>query len=470
MGDKMLEYSKYQEVIFDWVKNGSGNAQVKAAAGSGKTTTIVGALKYIPPFQSVLFLAFNKAIAVELKKQVPQNVTAMTFNAFGFKVLRKRSKVRVDAEKTAKILKLGVLKREEWRKFFRLKGPVCRIISLLKAHNRREPIYEDLIDKFGINIPKDEDFHFIIKSVWSQSLHMDTIDFDDQLFLPLYYDLEFPHYDWVFVDEVQDLNITQIEMLKAIPGSVRMCTVGDPSQAIYGFRGADSDAIINLITSFRMQSLPLSICYRCPKKVVKEAQKIVPEIEAWDEAIEGEVSEIDLDQFDPPDGSMTLCRITAPLVQECLILIRQGKNARVKGKEIGKALISLHKFVTGLPGDSYHSCLGRAIVLTQEKYRNRKNTLIVILDQLDTLGVIYDYDPNVPRAVEMIFKDGTTGAIFSTIHKAKGLESDHVYILRPDLLPHPNAKQAWEKEQERNLKYVAITRALKTLTYVKGER
>ena len=59
--------------------------------------------------------------------------------------------------------------------------------------------------------------------------------------------------------------------------------------------------------------------------------------------------------------------------------------------------------------------------------------------------------------------------ITSTIHKAKGLEKDNIWILRPELMPHPMAKSAADKQQEINLCYVAITRAKKTLNYV-GER
>ena len=54
----------------------------------------------------------------------------------------------------------------------------------------------------------------------------------------------------------------------------------------------------------------------------------------------------------------------------------------------------------------------------------------------------------------------------STIHKAKGLEADNVFILNKNLLPSKYVKQDWELEQEKNLEYVAITRTKKTLGFI----
>jgi len=71
--------------------------------------------------------------------------------------------------------------------------------------------------------------------------------------------------------------------------------------------------------------------------------------------------------------------------------------------------------------------------------------------------------------LERVFKDDETdGIIFSSIHRAKGLESDHAIILQPEKLPHPLAYRANNVEsaleQECNLAYVAVTRAMDHLT------
>jgi superfamily I DNA/RNA helicase len=63
------------------------------------------------------------------------------------------------------------------------------------------------------------------------------------------------------------------------------------------------------------------------------------------------------------------------------------------------------------------------------------------------------------RLVQLETGDGGDPISLNTIHKAKGLEADRVWFLGPSFLPSPWAKAAWELAQERNLAYVAVTRA-----------
>jgi superfamily I DNA/RNA helicase len=69
--------------------------------------------------------------------------------------------------------------------------------------------------------------------------------------------------------------------------------------------------------------------------------------------------------------------------------------------------------------------------------------------------------------IDNIFSDEKGGTIFSTVHKAKGLESNVVYIIKPDQLPlERKGQKDWEVEQEMNLKYVALTRSKDKLVFV----
>jgi len=71
-------------------------------------------------------------------------------------------------------------------------------------------------------------------------------------------------------------------------------------------------------------------------------------------------------------------------------------------------------------------------------------------------------------ACEEIFSDDThSGIILSSVHRAKGLEAERVFILKPELMPHPLATSEQELQQEMNIKYVAITRAKKELYIVR---
>ena len=96
-------------------------------------------------------------------------------------------------------------------------------------------------------------------------------------------------------------------------------------------------------------------------------------------------------------------------------------------------------------------------------------------DKFATVRVIYEAER--PRTVEelrdavsSIFpKDVDHPVIWlSTVHRAKGDEAERVFLLRPELLPHPKAKSPVQAEQERNLLYVALTRAKQALYVVDG--
>ena len=81
----------------------------------------------------------------------------------------------------------------------------------------------------------------------------------------------------------------------------------------------------------------------------------------------------------------------------------------------------------------------------------------------------YKYETNLKQnRINMIFSDDSkNGICLSTVHKSKGLESDRVFIICPDkFYVKPCMRVPWMAEQERNLVYVAITRAKHFLGFV----
>ena len=60
-----------------------------------------------------------------------------------------------------------------------------------------------------------------------------------------------------------------------------------------------------------------------------------------------------------------------------------------------------------------------------------------------------------------------SGVTCGTVHKMKGLEADKVWVIKPEVIPHPRAK-GWQLEQEWNILYVAVTRARRELVVVGG--
>lgn len=229
----MFKPSKYQQAVFDKIKNSNDNLFIEACAGSGKTTTIVEALKLIPPTNTVLFIAFGKAIADELNERVPKHVMAATFNALGFKVCRdflKRKYININVNKTSAKLRFDIMRikkdssEEEKKKFLRFVGPISRLISLAKAnaiHSPKRFEWEDLAIQYDISLEKIgddvEEFYRTIDQTWKACL-ADTkmMDFDDQIYMPVRFNWPIPKFDYVFVDEVQDINKIQMQMLERL--------------------------------------------------------------------------------------------------------------------------------------------------------------------------------------------------------------------------------------------------------------
>ena len=468
-----MEYSDYQNDIFEFIKNGTGNAVVEAVAGSGKTSTILQALNYIDNTKRVIFVAFNKHIADELAEKVPFGFEARTCHSVGFQILRKNmGKLSVKNNKVANVIKYNVMTDKERKEKWKQVRPICRIISLMKAMNVKSWSNNEAIniaDNHDIELPDDLNLG---KLAWDKMIAVrHRIDFDDMIWLPVFENLTFPKYDWVFVDEAQDLSPVQIEFVSRLT-SGRIVAVGDSHQAIYGFRGADTMAMKRLRERFNATELPLSICYRCPKSVVNEAKTLVPHIKSWDDQEDGTVEDVH-DLSDLQDGDYVLCRVTKDLVKECMNQIRLGKKAIVKGRDIAEGLENLISNLCS-ERDTIEVFLERLLTWEEQSIAKTKNELkqINIQDKAATLRVLVGDSQNVAGLIQRIgtiFSDTLNGIVFSTIHKAKGLEAPNIYILRPDLLPHPLCKRDWQKDQEKNLKYVAITRSQCRLFYVKDK-
>jgi superfamily I DNA/RNA helicase len=479
-----MSYSKYQENIFKFIQEEKGHAFVEAVAGSGKTTTIVEAANRIPQNSKAIFLAFNKHIATELGSRLPMNCEAKTLHSLGFNLMKSCGTfpryIKVNANKNKNLFLYKVLEDEDLiKKKYAISYNITRVISLLKGLYVTEPTREDIVglcDNYDIDVMDMDEFaEFAIEVFYLSINQTSVIDFDDMLFMPVHHDIAFPKYDNVFVDEAQDLNPIQIEIISRLNG--RVIAVGDTHQAIYGFRGADPYAVEKMVNTFSAIKLPLSICYRCAKNIVNLAKELVPHIECNESQIDGEIVNIKIEDLPThvTEGDYILCRTTAPLVSMCLRLLRLGKMATVKGRDIGEGLINFIDTVNKGSTDinDFYNSLNEYVTKKMGEYeaRNKTSSIIELQDKYDTIDALSEEVKTVEELkakVKGLFSDEVSGIVLSTIHKSKGLETDNVYILKPEILPHPKAKLDWQITQEKNLKYVAITRAKKKLCFVNG--
>ena len=380
--------------------------------------------------------------------------------------------------KTEKVLK--ELKIPEKRKgyFFYF---VPKILDLMRCNlcpNDFNSIVE-LIGQYDIDLV-EADISFVMKAFDYLIRDNSQFDFMDMIFVPVVNPLvKLKKYDYVFCDESQDFSICQQEFIKrCLNRNGRLITVGDPRQAIYGFAGADANSYAKLADiNGKAIKLPLSVSYRCGVNIIKEAQKIVPEIQAAPGAIDGVVRSGSLTEIQ--QGDWILCRNLRPLVQTYLWLMKNKIKSKIRGKEIGEGILNLITKQNAKSIDGLLSMLKMeedALLRKLEKKGVIRPSLHPKMEVLQQKIEVIEYlceevssVEELKQVIKGIFSDEVKGILLSTIHKAKGLENARIFFLCPELIPSRYAVLDWQIEQEKNLEYVAITRAKKELIYVSTE-
>lgn len=255
--------------------------------------------------------------------------------------------------------------------------------------------------------------------------------------------------------------------------------------------GATEEAIDNFLQQPNTMVYKLPISYRCPVKIVELASNFSDNIIAAPNAINGEIN-YDVSANYAQSGDMVLCRTTAPLIKQHLSYLRNNKKSFIRGfeniktnyinlinstqsKYIDKNLITSDGLIPKL----YESMFRQSEYL-QKQYSLTDSEVVVhpmILETYDNIQGIIALSDGIETVEELkekiytVFNGDENEAIeLSTIHKAKGLESDNVYILCPSLLPNPIARLDWEVKTEENLQYVAYTRAKKTLNFIREDK
>lgn len=492
--------SHFQKRIFKWATEEEGNCVVEATAGSGKTTVIVAlfnilAERYGDDFDG-MFLAFNVDIIKELKNRLPQGANCKTINSLGHSALiNAYGKLHFDADKYNNLAFESLKRLYIPKDLFSSNLSYLKTVVALAQANLIEGSVKDLtnlIEHYNLEIPKGLDFntlHGTVNDILDSGLKLLTehkiVGFDDQVWVPAKLKLPVEQSRFLMIDEAQDLSKAKLELIMlAHPQNGRIIAVGDKNQAIYSFSGSDIHSIDKIKERINPISLPLSISYRCGKNIVKEAQKLVSSIEATEDAIEGNVSTIEYEEMlltiKPKD--LILSRKNAPLVRTCIKLIKNKMPAKISGSDIGKQLVNTVKQILGKYGswDNIYDLLQD--YKTKETLRIKKNTnysessLLALYDRIAAIkAIIEGFNSSsfeeFSKTIKDIFSDKESLITLSTIHKAKGTEAENVFIIEKQDVPlrWKNQKD-WEALAEKNLHYVAITRAKNNLYYVLTEK
>jgi DNA helicase-2/ATP-dependent DNA helicase PcrA len=468
----MFKPSFYQQAIFQNLGQGQGHTVVVARAGSGKTTTLVEGLNYLPPGRTLL-VAFNRDIKEELRKRAPSRVKVQTLHGLGLATL-KRHPAFEDAEpdeKKGHRLAREALNRTNWAGSKDAISVVQKAAKLAKATltQTREAL-QDLIEHHGLDdagFPTEDIAEAAAKAVRAAVDDRNTIDFDDMVWLPIIHKMRPFQNDYVFVDEAQDLSPAQLALTRAAcrPGG-RIIAVGDPMQAIYAWRGADLDTLERIKQELNATELPLSVCYRCPTEVIKVAQRYVDDIEPAPDAEPGMVVDVNYQEMldDVRPGDYVLSRSNRPLVRVYEHLTESGVPSKIAGRDIARSLISVIRKSKARTTTDFLDWLQRKVDVESERLKDRPRILEAFLDRA---GMLRDFAEHIRttagviRRIEQTFddKNGSQHVLLSTVHKAKGRERDRVFVLEDTFF-------RWPGQEEKNVFYVAVTRARRELYFV----
>ena len=487
--------SPYQLAIREAFCKTNDNLLVQACAGSGKTTLLAQLCETLDFMTSAVALSFNKVIAESFKQKLPYFVKSCTMHSLGYEICRKNiDKTKMDPNKRDNVLKkliksAGFNKSDapliasdaDWLIGMALAtmtdlNDTAAVMRMASAYNGE------------LNMP-DLSASIAAEALVQCRKDRQTIGFDDMIDAPLFHGYQPLKFSVVMVDESQDLTLQQMEFLKMILAPEgRIVAVGDRWQSIYQWRGADSSAMDLIKKTFNCVEMPLSICYRCPVAVVDMARQITTTIEVSASAIKGEVDVRRQNQYDDliptlEPGTMVVCRLNAPLMPMAMALIRRGTKVIIRGKDIGGGLVSMVNKLDTVIREKNPNLLTvpRELflesLLTEAQRKVKKaidadkmSSALFAIDQYETIVAAFAEVTSVPELVDVlkrIFSDDVTGVVLSSVHRAKGLEAPTVVILGPELMPHPCAQFASNRDeamqQENNLKYVAITRSMQKL-------
>jgi len=506
-GKQDYKASEYQQNIFEFLMTGCGNLVVNASAGSSKTTTLVNCVRFIPNDKKVIFVSFNKHIAEEINSRMHKdktNAVARTCSSIGYEICRENNigLGEVNDEKYNDYIRQNILSLTsfgEIESLGRKKGIYLKNIRSLTDLCRYTLAFtikeiKALAEKYGITPFRDE-FEVVRKIlIWGETNHK-VIDQTDMVWLPNVLNLNTKKLlkDFIFIDEAQDISIAQQSLImKCAKRGARIIAVGDRNQQINVWCGSDEAAIEKLKSLPNTIELRLPICYRCGKKIIENANKFaLDEMIPADGAIEGAIN-YDVSLSDISAGDMVLSRNTAPLIRLQQKLLRRNQHVYIQGyNDIKRQYIEMIKDTNadiidincntkvGLMPLLYGGLIDEIDKLISEMGMDEEETYSrsSVLNRYDNIEGIkalaegLNTTKELIDKINMIFNEKVNDAILlSTVHRAKGLESDNVFIYQPSILEfNPMAKKDWELKTEQNLRYVAYTRPKKSLNFIKEE-
>jgi superfamily I DNA/RNA helicase len=491
--------SAEHHAIFEFVRCGIGHGLIEATAGAGKTSTLLELSKMIPSDIQAAYVAFAKQNVDDVRGKLPNHILATTLHGLGYAALRNaiggqfEVKPNKYADLAGEMLTEQGFTGSEMQKTRRLMNDLlmqCRF-AMVDPNNRA--LVEEVAINRNFEMPGDP---LLIEFAFSQlprlqkrgleMVRRGVIDFSDQIYAPLVQNHAKPRFDSLFIDEAQDLSAMQLELVcRLIQPSGRMLFVGDRYQAIMGFAGADFYSLDSIQQRTNATTFTLSISHRCPKLHVELAKHISPNMKASADVHDGEIASIEYKALirwvAKSKDCLVLARTNATLTEAFFDLIDGGVACAFKGKNIERYI----RLAERLP-DNYSGWLGSLSALQADEYKKldklttkqREARAEDIKDMFYTMRV---YVINAikklkltPAKLVQFIKDmhqprGNNKIRLTTVHSAKGLEADEVFIIDPLGFIAVASRSTEALHAEAAVQFVALTRSKRLLVLVEAK-
>lgn len=287
---ELINYSSNQKKA---IEHGAGPLMVLAGPGSGKTFVITHRIKYLIKGSGInpahiLVVTFSRAAAKEMKDRFEKLhgkslVTFGTFHSVFFSILKTAygfSAEQIASDELRYTLIKELIKKNEIvnEDINTLSGNLLNEIALIKQDNIN-------IKNYYSNSIASDTFKKLYREYEAELESRNKLDFEDMLLLT--YELLSERkdilkavqerYQYILVDEFQDINFLQYNIIKLMAGKKQNITVvGDDDQSIYRFRGARPEIMLGFERDFRnVSKVFLDINFRSTTQIVDASTKLI---------------------------------------------------------------------------------------------------------------------------------------------------------------------------------------------------
>lgn len=455
---------KYTDQQRDVIASKAKNVRVRAFAGTGKSSTLVGYAEARPQ-EKMLYLAYNAAIAAKAREKFPSNVECRTGHSLAFGMAQPYSEQRGGKG-------LGDVKTVEVARAMQIQPAGARVV--LQALNNFFYSADRVINVGHVKDAVDprklpdmseatiDNFLQSTKDLWARIQNKDdrTFMMPHDGYLKLFHlsNPQLTKYKTILFDESQDANpvITAIVKAQVHAGKVY---VGDKHQSIYEFRGAD-----DALEHFEYDAdFVLSKSFRFGWGVARIASLLLSRLKEEPTPVEG-LGKYGETKFvvDRTKQYAQICRTNALLLDIAVAHLDNNVQLHFVGGP--------EKYRFGLIMDAFALWNGEAFKVRDPSLKlfpNWQDFQLFATESNDPeykilIKVIEKYTDRVPELVDRVKashqpNENNAEVILTTAHRSKGLEFPQVVLGEDfaDLLDTENPIS----DQEVNLLYVASTRA-----------